>query len=569
MRILVVGPDRESFAGFAGALAELARRGHDRRLVVAQQRRVTDFRDWDPLAGPAASGSDAAAVAARVSCRRLFRQVRADLVLVLEGRHQTGLAGILRLARAQNLPVVVRFPPAGSGYEESPAARNADWALVATEFDRAQVAEKLQLPPYRIVSTGALDYDHWFDSGPIVDRNELCSQLGLSSGPYAIYRSAPAHRAVERDTLQSWIRAVQSDANHPFRGHEILIADTALTVDGWNPPAPGVDKVRILETKTGLLRDAIAHSSAVLSGDPRGLIEAVILRKPALVLTRRGGTIGPVPLSIYLDPAYADRTEPVKSAESADASLEDDERRRFLELAVRPYGLSLPASHVVALALEKMAVIGPCRPFISHTVVSIARPLLSKLAEAAERGDAARRQAEYARRVLAKEAARVKTAVPWVAVQEQVARNASRALARAQKEAGRAQKEAVRAAKETSRAQKERAGAEKAKARAQKEAARAAKEAARARKTTAVEQEVARLSMEAKPAEKEKARFQRETARTKKGPPRRGRIFLNRVIRGSRRVARALWKGADRPEVAIPAAPVRDAPREAVKRSGE
>ena len=230
----------------------------------------------------------------------------------------------------------------------------------------------------RVIVTGAVAYDHWFDWLPSRSRDDFCAATGLDPArPFVVYLGSSAFIAPDEAAFAARLISGLRLANggrladlqvlvrpHPLnvldrsghRGDEL--AELANVVvyppDGANPTD---------EVKRQDYFDSIFHSSAALGVNTSGFVETSIINRPVHVLlapeyaTTQQGT----PHFHHLLPENGGMLLVATSFEELGAAVEcslangDDGRNgRFVAHFLRPFGLGEPASPRLVELVERL-----------------------------------------------------------------------------------------------------------------------------------------------------------------------------------------------------------------------
>lgn len=253
-----------------------------------------------------------------------------------------------------------------------------DAVIVWNEIQRREAAELHGVPPHKVVVTGAQVFDEWFVRQPSTTRAEFCQQTGLAADrPFLLYLcSSPLIAGHEVPFVERWIQALRSSKDEAVRRVGILVRPHPQNARQWR----GVDfstfdnvaiwprraSNRLDPTIKAGFFDSIFHSAAVVGINTSALIESAIIGRPALSI---------------LAPEYREvQTEMVQFhylrshsggflqvAECLEQHVEQvaeilrgradhrDRARSFLASFVRPYGLDVPCTPILADAIEQVA----------------------------------------------------------------------------------------------------------------------------------------------------------------------------------------------------------------------
>jgi hypothetical protein len=253
---------------------------------------------------------------------------------------------------------------------------------VVTVWNDAQKREAVKLhriPAERVVVTGAPSFDEWFERRPSTTREEFCRAVGLRPDrPILLYLGSSRFSTPEEPPyVERWIRHLREAGHEALEDVGILIrphpeyavhwSDTTFAqhdqVSVWPPPESASQVTRKHWSKAEFY-DSVHHSAAVVGVNTTAMIESAIIGRRAYTVVTpefahaQEGTLhfgyllresgGLLQTASTLEEHAAQLAEALDS----DPSFEDV-NGRFLEAFVRPRGLDVPASPVVAQAIER------------------------------------------------------------------------------------------------------------------------------------------------------------------------------------------------------------------------
>ena len=181
-----------------------------------------------------------------------------------------------------------------------------DIVTVWSDAQRREAETMHGVPSDRIVVTGAVAHDHWFDWRPLLGREEFCGQLGLDSAqPFVAYvGSSPFIAPDEASFAARWIKALRAARGGALADLQVLIRphpQNPLTGRGLSE-LDALDRV-VIHPKGGanptdaesrsVYYDSLWHSAAVMGINTSAFLEGAIVGRPVHTL---------------LDPAY-DQTQ--------------------------------------------------------------------------------------------------------------------------------------------------------------------------------------------------------------------------------------------------------------------
>ena len=267
-----------------------------------------------------------------------------------------------------------------------------DGVFVWNDAQKAEAVELHDVDPGRVVVTGAQLFDHWFEQGPQLGRDEFLASVGLPQGrPYVLYvgssaNIAPAEREIE--FVRNWIAQLRSSDSAELRRASILVRPHPGNIAAWaQADLSDIDAVEVsprerpsipmTDPEVAHYFDSLHHSSAVVGINTSAMIEAAIAGRPVHTITvpefadTQGGTLH---FHLLLPPGggavrlAADMGE--HTSQVAEAVEQPDVQREraqaFVRSFVRPHGLDSPATPILADAIERLADLaegdGPATP---------------------------------------------------------------------------------------------------------------------------------------------------------------------------------------------------------------
>jgi hypothetical protein len=287
-----------------------------------------------------------------------------------------------------------------------------DLVLVWNDLQAAEARELHGVPADQIRITGAPAFDHWFDWPPSRDRPEFCAEVGLRPDrPILLYLCSSGFIAPDEPAfVRGWIKRLRARGGllaeagilvrpHPLFGMPWVEAGLeGPQIAIW--PRLGEDPSD--EAGRRNYFDSIYHSAAVVGINTTAQIEAAIVGRPVHTLlsdefreTQQGTLHFHYLQSEEYGPLYVGETFDEHAAqleESLRDRPDDGRNERFLRRFVRPLGLDVVASEVVASAIEELGARPAPAPAQPPAAASLLRPALRPLAMRA--ADRARKRRE-------------------------------------------------------------------------------------------------------------------------------------------------------------------------------
>ncbi len=361
---------------------------------------------------------------------------RPDVVLVtpLVGLVASSQLDLLRSAQARQIPTGVCV---WSWDHLSSKAIIRDWPdrlFVWNDVQKSEAIEMHGIPPSRIVVTGAQSFDRWFGRAPSRSRAEFVTQIGLpDAGPFvlwvcsALFPGSPS----EAEFVMQWISQLRQSADPATREVAVLIRPHPSRAKEWE----GIDWARlgrtalwggnpIDEQSRADYFDSLHYSSAVVGLNTSAFIEAGVVGRPVMAImpeafrANQEGTLhfrylqtvggGLLTTSRTLEEHVLQLSEMLAGPPAEVIARQ----QRFVSAFVRPRGLDVSATEVMADAIEELALRAPAPH--QHRVSVVGRLGLSWL-RALERNASGRRYFLDEREVQAKKrrAEEERRAVSW------------------------------------------------------------------------------------------------------------------------------------------------------------
>jgi len=249
-----------------------------------------------------------------------------------------------------------------------------DRVLVWNEHQKREAVTYHDVPPDRVIVTGAPRFDDFFAMRPSTTRDEFAARARLdASQPFLLYLCSSHFVAPDEVAfVRRWARAVRE---HPAIGRcGILVRPHPANAEPWD----GVDLAEIPQTTVWkeppkvqadpALYDSLYHCAAVAGLNTSAMIEAGILGKAVhtietsefaggqeqtlhfhYLLARNGGLLE---VARDLDEHCGQLAQSL-----ADPSGGAARSRRFIESFVRPRGLDRPVAPIMVEAIEHVAAI--------------------------------------------------------------------------------------------------------------------------------------------------------------------------------------------------------------------
>ncbi len=251
-----------------------------------------------------------------------------------------------------------------------------DLVVVWNEPQRREAVELHGVRPERVAITGAQRFDDWFELRASTDAEAFKRQVGLRPDrPYVLYLCSSPFIAPDEvsfvDRLARTLRAADgalAEAGllirpHPQNAEQWRDVDPSAWGNATVWPRAGAQPVDS-SSKAGFF-DSIHHSLAVVGINTSAQIEAGILGKsvhtvldPAFATTQEGTLHFQHLLAengglLHIAGDLPGLVEDLRAA--LDGRIDPTQTLRFVADFVRPHGLDVPCSPIVADAVERLA----------------------------------------------------------------------------------------------------------------------------------------------------------------------------------------------------------------------
>ena len=342
-------------------------------------------------------------------------QRRLDAMLIKLEQAVPVDAGIHAFVAAQHPDVMVLSPMVGIGFSQADFVKSAralgiPTAMLAFSWDnlsnkglihempdrlivwneiQAHEAFKLhKYPREQVVVTGAPRFDAFFEMQPQTTREEFCGMVGLDPGrPILTYLcSSKFVAAREQAFVPKWIQELRRSDDPLLASASIIVRPHPAGMKGWHGEPRHVVRWPRVKAKASVSRpfddpqavvmnspmqnadqvlyDTVYHSAAVVGLNTSAEIEAAIVGRPVYTIldSAAEGQEGTLHFH-YLLQAHGGHVNLADSFAQHRAQLSDALAGRydhgpiaaFVQGFVRPRGLSVPASPLVADAIEEAA----------------------------------------------------------------------------------------------------------------------------------------------------------------------------------------------------------------------
>jgi hypothetical protein len=248
-----------------------------------------------------------------------------------------------------------------------------DRVLVWNAIQEREAMELHGVDQERIVVTGAARFDAFFGMRAATTPQEFCTPLALDPDrPLVLYLCSSEFVAPEEVAfVRRWIQALRQSSDARLRSASILVRPHPAHLKPWKGVSLGARNAAVWTEKETMnadqgLFDSLFHARAVVGLNTSAMIEAGILGKPVhtIVLDEFAGGQEE---TLHFDYLRAEKGGLLHEArtledhvEQLSASLDAGETarerdRRFIERFVRPHGLDVPVTPIVAAEIARVA----------------------------------------------------------------------------------------------------------------------------------------------------------------------------------------------------------------------
>jgi hypothetical protein len=243
-----------------------------------------------------------------------------------------------------------------------------DNVLVWNEQQRREAIDMHQVPHDRIVVTGAPRFDEFFAMSPSTSRDAFCEAYGLDPRQAIVSYlcSSEFVSGHERQFVERWIKEIRRAP--ALRSCNILIRPHPRRQQPWKRfIAPAGVAVSMPQGMNGdqTLFDTVHHSAAVVGLNTSAELEAGIVGRPVftmLVPEFAGGQQGTLHFNYllkdhggFVDVAPDFDTHRQQLTAAVAGAVDAPAIRAFIREFLRPHGLEIPATTLMADAIEALA----------------------------------------------------------------------------------------------------------------------------------------------------------------------------------------------------------------------
>lgn len=240
-----------------------------------------------------------------------------------------------------------------------------DWLFVWNQDLLLEAVNIHEFEQGRVFTTGAPVYDPWFELSPSLDRGQFCEQCGLNPDhPYLLYLgSSPTITDLDVESIRTLISHFEqlSEQARPsivIRPHPYARYDMTIFESDWVKVFPKMGgRPDIDETRQDYF-NTLYHSAGVMGINTTGFLDAAIVDKPCITVIDSRISKGQNAHFQYLIQAdfievATSLSEVIKRMDKiiGGADTKRENRRRFVREFMRPQGIDIPASEIMAKAI--------------------------------------------------------------------------------------------------------------------------------------------------------------------------------------------------------------------------
>ncbi len=272
-----------------------------------------------------------------------------------------------KAAQSLNIPVIASLLSWDNLTSKGTYKIRPDWLFVWNQNLKDEAIQIHDFEKEHVVIAGAPVYDPWFELTPSLDRASICLQAGINpEKPYILYLCSSRGISDNEIGLIRELTAClgkMEPAERPsviIRPHPFNPVEPGEVENDWVKVFPkGGQRPDSDETRQ-LYYDSLHHSAVVFGINTTGFLEAALVDKPCVTLVNPLTNYGQEQRAHFRHLTEADFIEIAKDFEGlADCiagiikgeDAKKANRRNFVHQFLRPQGMNIPASRVVAGAI--------------------------------------------------------------------------------------------------------------------------------------------------------------------------------------------------------------------------
>jgi len=312
---------------------------------------------------------------------RFLDEQRPDLVIItpLVGVVASSQLDLLRSVRSRQVPAAVCVWSWDHLSSKAIIRDVPDRVFVWNDVQRNEAVEMHGVPSDRVVVTGALCFDRWFDRGPARGRAEFARRVGLPDDRRfilwvcsALFPGSPS----EAEYVMRWAAHLRASTDPRVRDAAILIRPHPSRVREWETvdwrSVTGVafwGGNPIDDESRADYYDSLYHSAAVVGLNTSAFIEAGISQRPVMAILPeqfRANQEGTLHFRYLIEGgllttarSLAEHDRQLAAILAGPPTSIMQRQQEFVQSFVRPRGLTVSATVVMADAIESLAAAGP------------------------------------------------------------------------------------------------------------------------------------------------------------------------------------------------------------------
>jgi len=271
------------------------------------------------------------------------------------------------------------------------------------ERQKREAVEMHGVPAEHVVVTGAPVYDQWFGRRPSTTREKFCAKAGLPSDrPFLLYLCSSAFIAPQEAAfVQRWVQTLRAASVERVREAAVLVRPHPVNRQPWNAtalgphvsvwPTAGTDPID--DASRNDFYDSLYYCAAAIGVNTSAQIEAGIIGRPVFTVqseqhaATQEGTLhfhhlleaggGLLHHAADLDQHLGQLAQGLTGCPEHAAKL-----RGFVQTFVRPHGLDVPATPLIADAIEELGRLSRPAPEPRGLRLRLLRAVLSPLVSA-------------------------------------------------------------------------------------------------------------------------------------------------------------------------------------------
>ncbi len=297
----------------------------------------------------------------------------------------------IRAAQSLGIPAVAAIASWDNLTNKGQLRVQPDMVTVWNEEQKREAVTLHGIDPSRVAVTGAQLFDRWFERQPNQSREDFCAMVGLPADRLVVLYTGSsvfiAPSAIEAPFARRWIRALRDSSDPRLANAAVLIRPHPFNVEGWQttdfsdlgPVAifPSGRYTPSGDAARASFFDSLYFATAVVGVNTSAMVEAAILGKPVLSLlteefaATQKGTLhfhyllpengGFLRIASSLDEHVTQLVDAIRNPDVSRAQTQ-----AFVQAFLRPQGLDVPCTPLLADALERAA--DQPRPAVSDSV---------------------------------------------------------------------------------------------------------------------------------------------------------------------------------------------------------